>query len=47
LQGRTECNRVVNFDGGPRASRLIGQLLDVKIVHTYPNSLRGELVLAD
>jgi tRNA-2-methylthio-N6-dimethylallyladenosine synthase len=47
LQGRTECNRVVNFDGGPQASRLIGQLLDVKIVHTYSNSLRGELVLAD
>jgi tRNA-2-methylthio-N6-dimethylallyladenosine synthase len=47
LQGRTECNRVVNFDGGPHASRLIGQLLDVKIVHTYPNSLRGELVLAN
>ncbi|MBI1891011.1 MAG: tRNA (N6-isopentenyl adenosine(37)-C2)-methylthiotransferase MiaB [Burkholderiales bacterium] len=47
LQGRTECNRVVNIKGGPNASRLVGQLLDVKIVHCYTNSLRGELLLAD
>ncbi|WP_136418890.1 tRNA (N6-isopentenyl adenosine(37)-C2)-methylthiotransferase MiaB [Herbaspirillum sp. ST 5-3] len=45
LQGRTENNRVVNFDGGPNAKRLIGQLLDVSIVHAYPHSLRGELVI--
>ena len=25
---------------------LIGQMIDVKIVHAYPHSLRGELVLA-
>ena len=45
LQGRTESNRVVNFDGGPNASRLIGQMLDVKITRTYPNSLRGEVLI--
>ena len=45
LQGRTENNRVVNFDGGPHAKRLIGNLIDVSIVEAYPNSLRGELVL--
>jgi tRNA-2-methylthio-N6-dimethylallyladenosine synthase len=45
LQGRTENNRVVNFDGGPNAKRLIGQMLDLNIVKAYPNSLRGELVI--
>ncbi|MFM8610237.1 MAG: tRNA (N6-isopentenyl adenosine(37)-C2)-methylthiotransferase MiaB [Burkholderiaceae bacterium] len=43
LSGRTECNRVVNFDGGPNAQRLVGQLIDVDIVHAYPHSLRGEV----
>ena len=47
LQGRTENNRVVNFDGGPNASRLIGQLLDLKITQSYAFSLRGELILAN
>ena len=47
LQGRTENNRVVNFDGGPQAQRLIGKLLNVNIVQAFPYSLRGELVLAD
>ncbi|SNT15009.1 tRNA-i(6)A37 thiotransferase enzyme MiaB [Noviherbaspirillum humi] len=45
LQGRTENNRVVNFDGGPNAARLIGQILDVNIVKAFPHSLRGELVI--
>jgi tRNA-2-methylthio-N6-dimethylallyladenosine synthase len=45
LQGRTENNRVVNFDGGPNATRLIGQLIDVNIVQAFPYSLRGELVI--
>jgi len=45
LQGRTESNRVVNFDGGPNASRLIGQMLDVHITHAYTNSLRGEILI--
>ncbi len=45
LQGRTESNRVVNFDGGPNASRLIGQILDARITQAYQTSLRGELVI--
>ena len=45
LQGRTENNRVVNFDGGPNAMRLIGQMIDVTIAHSYAYSLRGEIVL--
>jgi tRNA-2-methylthio-N6-dimethylallyladenosine synthase len=45
LQGRTESNRVVNFNGGPNASRLIGQMVDVNIIHANPNSLRGEIIV--
>ena len=41
LMGRTECNRIVNFDGGPNASRLIGQMIDVTIESALPHSLRG------
>ena len=44
LMGRTECNRIVNFEGAPR---LIGQMVDVRIVHAYPHSLRGEVVTSD
>ena len=44
LAGRTECNRVVNFPGGPNKERLIGQMLDVRITQAYPHSLRGEIV---
>ena len=47
LAGRTECNRVVNFPGGPNMDRLIGQMVDVRITQAYPHSLRGELVIAD
>ncbi|SFC61551.1 tRNA (N6-isopentenyl adenosine(37)-C2)-methylthiotransferase MiaB [Collimonas sp. OK412] len=47
LQGRTENNRVVNFDAGPDGARLVGQLIDVKITDTYTYTLRGEIVLAD
>ena len=39
--GRTECNRVVNFVGN---SRLVGQLVDVKITETRTYSLRGEVL---
>jgi tRNA-2-methylthio-N6-dimethylallyladenosine synthase len=42
LAGRTENNRVVNFDGDPG---LIGQMLDLTIVEALPNSLRGRLAL--
>ena len=41
LSGRTECNRVVNFDG---SAHLIGQFVDVQISDALPNSLRGRLV---
>jgi tRNA-2-methylthio-N6-dimethylallyladenosine synthase len=41
LMGRTECNRIVNFDGGPDAARLVGQMVDVKITQALPHSLRG------
>ncbi|MEO7030718.1 MAG: MiaB/RimO family radical SAM methylthiotransferase, partial [Herbaspirillum sp.] len=44
LQGRTENNRVVNFDGGDQSAALIGQLIDVNITQTYTYSLRGELM---
>ena len=43
LKGRTENNRVVNFDG-PRD--WIGQFVDIKITEALPNSLRGEALRA-
>jgi tRNA-2-methylthio-N6-dimethylallyladenosine synthase len=43
LSGRTENNRVVNFDAG---AELIGQFVDVRITEALPNSLRGEIVPA-
>jgi tRNA-2-methylthio-N6-dimethylallyladenosine synthase len=47
LMGRTECNRIVNFDGGPQRDRLVGQMLDVLITQAYPHSLRGQVRLSD
>jgi len=47
LMGRTECNRIVNFDGGPHSARLVGQMLDVKITEALPHSLRGVPVLRE
>jgi tRNA-2-methylthio-N6-dimethylallyladenosine synthase len=41
LAGRTENNRVVNFDG---PSGLIGHFADVAITEALPNSLRGRLL---
>ena len=41
LMGRTECNRIVNFDGGPLSARLVGQMLDMTITEALPHSLRG------
>ncbi|PLC53185.1 tRNA (N6-isopentenyl adenosine(37)-C2)-methylthiotransferase MiaB [Pollutimonas nitritireducens] len=41
LSGRTENNRIVNFAGQPR---LIGQMVDVRIVQTMANTLKGEIV---
>jgi tRNA-2-methylthio-N6-dimethylallyladenosine synthase len=45
LMGRTECNRIVNFDGGPQAARLVGQMIDVRITEARPHSLRGEVLV--
>ena len=47
LMGRTECNRIVNFDGGPNSARLIGQMIDVKITQALPHSLRGKVLLRE
>jgi tRNA-2-methylthio-N6-dimethylallyladenosine synthase len=41
LMGRTECNRIVNFDGGPNAARLVGQMIAVTISEAFPHSLRA------
>ena len=41
LMGRTFCNRIVNFDGGPHRARLVGQMIDVTITEALPQSLRG------
>ncbi len=45
LMGRTECNRIVNFPGGPNAARLVGQMIDVRITQALPHSLRGEVLV--
>jgi tRNA-2-methylthio-N6-dimethylallyladenosine synthase len=42
LAGRTENNRVVNFDGDVR---LVGEFVDVVITEALSNSLRGRVVL--
>ncbi|MGB0893272.1 MAG: tRNA (N6-isopentenyl adenosine(37)-C2)-methylthiotransferase MiaB [Parashewanella sp.] len=41
LRGRTENNRVVNFEGQPKH---IGTFVDVEIVDVYTNSLRGKFI---
>jgi tRNA-2-methylthio-N6-dimethylallyladenosine synthase len=41
LTGRTENNRVVNFEGSPD---MIGEFVDVEITAVYSNSLRGKVV---
>jgi tRNA-2-methylthio-N6-dimethylallyladenosine synthase len=48
LMGRTECNRVINFDASPQAmKRLPGQLMDVAVTQRMGFSLRGELSLQE
>jgi len=44
LSGRTENNRVVNFDASPE---LVGQFVELRITEALPNSLRGELIAPD
>ncbi len=41
IAGRTECNRVVNFDA---PLDLIGQFVNVLVTDAQPNSLRGRLI---
>ena len=41
LQGRTICNKVVNFPSD--AIDLVGQLVNIRINEALPNSLRGEI----
>ncbi|CAJ0993007.1 tRNA (N6-isopentenyl adenosine(37)-C2)-methylthiotransferase MiaB [Pantoea sp. Nvir] len=41
LSGRTETNRIVNFEGSPE---MIGKFADVEIIEVYANSLRGRVV---
>ncbi len=41
LAGRTENNRVVNFDGPPQ---LLGHFVNVRITEALPNSLRGDFL---
>lgn len=41
LAARTECNRVVNFDGH---EKLVGQFVSVEISDAEPNSLRGRVI---
>jgi len=41
MAGRTENNRIVNFDG---AERLIGHFVDVRIKQGLANSLQGEFI---
>jgi tRNA-2-methylthio-N6-dimethylallyladenosine synthase len=43
LTGRTACNRVVNISNGVGGTACIGQILSVRIVDAYPNSLLGVL----
>ena len=45
MQGRSENNRVVNFDGGPNGERLTGQFIDINITASNPYSLRGDPVI--
>ncbi|TMR08614.1 TRAM domain-containing protein, partial [Escherichia coli] len=41
LSGRTENNRVANFEGTPD---MRGRSVDVEITDVYPKSLRGKVV---
>jgi tRNA-2-methylthio-N6-dimethylallyladenosine synthase len=41
LAGRTDNNRIVNFEGNPR---LLNRFVDVRITSALPHSLRGEIL---
>jgi tRNA-2-methylthio-N6-dimethylallyladenosine synthase len=44
LMGRTECNRIVNFEG---PARLINQLVDVTITEARPHSMRAAVLIKE
>ena len=44
LMGRTENNRIVNFAG---AERLVGRMVDLRVTHALPHSLRGEVLVRE
>ncbi|WP_301101105.1 tRNA (N6-isopentenyl adenosine(37)-C2)-methylthiotransferase MiaB [Propionivibrio sp.] len=45
LAGRTDNNRIVNFDGGSaNSARLIHRFVDLLITSAMPHSLRGEIL---
>ncbi|MGZ5195401.1 MAG: tRNA (N6-isopentenyl adenosine(37)-C2)-methylthiotransferase MiaB [Ramlibacter sp.] len=44
LAGRTDCNRMVNFEG---PARLVGQMIEVRITSANTHSLRGEVALIE
>ena len=45
LAGRTDNNRIVNFEGGSATSaRLVNRFVDVRITSAMPHSLRGEIL---
>ena len=41
LMGRTTQNKIVNFAGSPE---LLGKFAKVRVTHSFPNSLAGELI---
>jgi tRNA-2-methylthio-N6-dimethylallyladenosine synthase len=44
LAGRTDCNRMVNFEG---PVRLVGKMIDLRVTSANTHSLRGEVALAE
>tara|TARA_B100001094_G_scaffold285282_1_gene299334 strand:+ start:3478 stop:4908 length:1431 start_codon:yes stop_codon:yes gene_type:complete len=44
LCGRTENNRIVNFEGQPT---MVGQFVDIEITEARPNSLRGKVIRSE
>jgi tRNA-2-methylthio-N6-dimethylallyladenosine synthase len=44
LAGRTDCNRMINFEG---PARLVGQMVDVRVASANTHSLRGEAALIE
>lgn len=43
LKGRTRGNKIIHFEGNPR---LIGQIVEVKVLDVTPNTLRGRMLVS-